>query len=70
MIERIQRATASSPDRRARDLVKGVLACALQNIAFMLPTSLLYCLVQRSDGGQDGWEDRALCLRLCRSALH
>ncbi len=44
MIERIQSATASSPEG-ARGLVKGVLACAFQNIAFMLPTSLLYYLV-------------------------
>ena len=45
MIEKIQRATASSADG-ARGLVKGVLACAVQNIAFMLPTSLLYVLVR------------------------
>ena len=45
MIERIQSATASSPEG-ARGLVKGVLACAFQNIAFMLPTSLLYYLVR------------------------
>ena len=45
MIEKIQRATASSP-QGAQGLVKGVLACALQNIAFMLPTSLLYFLVR------------------------
>ena len=45
MIEKIQKATASSPEG-ARGIVKGVLACALQNIAFMLPTSLLYFLVR------------------------
>ena len=45
MIEKIQRATASSP-QGAQGLVKGILACALQNIAFMLPTSLLYFLVR------------------------
>ena len=45
MIEKIQRATASSP-QGAQGLVKGVWACALQNIAFMLPTSLLYFLVR------------------------
>ena len=44
MIEKIQRATASSPEG-ARGLVKGVLACAFQNLAFMLPTRLLYFLV-------------------------
>ena len=41
MIEKIQRATASSP-QGARGLVRGVIACALQNLAFMLPTGLLY----------------------------
>ena len=45
MIEKIQKATASSPEG-ARGLVWGVLACAMQNIAFMLPTSLLYFLVK------------------------
>ena len=45
MIEKIQRATASSP-AGARGLIKGVLACAFQNVAFMLPTSLLYFLVR------------------------
>ena len=44
MIERIQKATASSPEG-ARGLIKGVLACAAQNVAFMRPTSLLYFLV-------------------------
>ena len=32
--------------RCAKGLVKGVLACAFQNIAFMLPTGLLYLLVK------------------------
>ena len=45
MMEKIQKATASSPEG-ARGLVRGVLACALQNVAFMLPTSLLYFLVR------------------------
>lgn len=45
MIEKIQHATASSP-KGARGLVKGVLACAFQNMAFMLPTGLLYLLVK------------------------
>ena len=45
MIEKIQRATASSADG-ARGIVKGILASAFQNIAFMLPTSLLYFLVR------------------------
>ena len=45
MIEKIQHATASSPEG-AKGLVKGVLACAFQNMAFMLPTWLLYFLVK------------------------
>ena len=45
MLKKIQRATASSPEG-ARALVTGVLACALQNISFMLPTGLLYFLVR------------------------
>lgn len=44
MMERIQRATASSREG-AVGLVKGVIACAVQNIAFMLPTGMLYVLV-------------------------
>ena len=45
MLKKIQRATASSPEG-TRGLVRGVLACAAQNITFMLPTSLLYALVR------------------------
>ena len=45
MIEKIQHAIASSPEG-AKGLVKGVLACAFQNMAFMLPTGLLYLLVK------------------------
>lgn len=44
MISFIQRATASSREG-AVGLVKGIIACAFQNMAFMLPTSLLYFLV-------------------------
>lgn len=43
MIKWIQKKTASSPEG-ARGLMRGILACALQNMAFMLPTSLLYFL--------------------------
>ena len=50
MIAWIQKATASSPEG-ARGLIRGVLACALQNVAFMLPTSLLYFLVRDLMGG-------------------
>lgn len=44
MIKAIQRKTASS-ENGAKGLVKGIIACAFQNMAFMLPTSLLYFLV-------------------------
>ena len=54
MIKMIQRATASSKEG-ALGLVKGIIACAFQNIAFMLPTSLLYLLVSDlMDGGVHG----------------
>lgn len=44
MIKMIQRATACSKEG-AVGLIKGIIACAFQNIAFMLPVSLLYFLV-------------------------
>ncbi len=44
MIKMIQRATASSK-QGAVGLIKGVIACAFQNIAFMLPCALLYYIV-------------------------
>ena len=51
MIKAIQRKTASS-EKGAKGLVKGIIACAFQNLAFMLPTSLLYFLVaDMMDGG-------------------
>lgn len=51
MIKAIQRKTASS-EKGAKGLVKGIIACAFQNLAFMLPTSLLYFLVaDMLDGG-------------------
>lgn len=50
MIKAIQRKTASS-ENGAKGLVKGIIACAFQNIAFMLPTSLLYFLVSDMMGG-------------------
>ena len=55
MIKAIQRKTASS-EKGAKGLVKGVIACAFQNLAFMLPTSLLYFLVadMLSGGVTDG----------------
>lgn len=44
MIEKIQRKFALSR-QGAKDLVKGCIACALQNISFMIPVCLLYYLV-------------------------
>ena len=44
MIQWIQKKTASSREGVV-GLIKGVIACAFQNIAFMLPVSLLYLLV-------------------------
>ena len=50
MIKLIQRATASSKDG-AEGLIKGIIACVFQNIAFMLPVSLLYYIVADMLGG-------------------
>ncbi len=35
----------------AKDVIKGSLFCGLQNLAFMLPVGLLYCLVRDLMGG-------------------
>ena len=51
MLEKIQRATASSVEG-AKGLIKGTLACAFQNIAFMIPTGFLYFLIQDLMAGQ------------------
>ena len=53
MIKLIQKATASSKDG-ALGLIKGIIACAFQNMAFMLPTGLLYYLVKDLLGGDMG----------------
>lgn len=54
MIKAIQRNTASS-EKGAKGLVKGIIACAFQNLAFMLSTSLLYFLVaDMMNGGVTG----------------
>lgn len=44
MIEKIQKRFALSR-QGAKDLIKGCIACALQNISFMFPVCLLYFLV-------------------------
>lgn len=54
MIEKLQKKYALSP-QGAKDLVKGCIACALQNISFMFPVGLLYYLVgDLLDGGVSG----------------
>ena len=50
MIEKLQRRFALSR-KGAVDVIKGSLACAFQNITFMVPVGLLYCLVQDLMGG-------------------
>lgn len=44
MIQKLQKRFALS-EKGAWDAVKGSLACALQNIAFMVPVGLLYVLI-------------------------
>ncbi len=54
MINSIQKKTASSREG-AKGLIKGIIACAFQNMAFMLPTTLLYFLVSdMMSGGVTG----------------
>ena len=44
MIRRLQKRYALS-EQGAKDLIKGCFACVLQNISFMFPMGLLYCMV-------------------------
>ena len=44
MLQKLQRRYALS-EQGAKDLVKGCLACLLQNLSFMVPVGLLYLLV-------------------------
>lgn len=54
MIEKLQRKFALSR-QGAKDLIKGILGCTLQNIAFMFPVGLLYYLVgDLLNGGVSG----------------
>lgn len=54
MIEKLQKKYALS-EQGAKDLVKGCLACALQNLSFMFPVGLLYYLVgDLMNGGVSG----------------
>ena len=54
MIKRLQKRYALS-EQGAKDLVKGCLACVLQNLSFMFPVGLLYSLVSDlMNGGVPG----------------
>ncbi len=54
MIKRLQKKYALS-EQGAKDLVKGCLACVLQNLSFMFPVGLLYSLVSDlMNGGVPG----------------
>ena len=50
MLKKIQRTFALSP-QGAKDLVKGCIACMLQNLSLMVPVGLLYLLVCDLLGG-------------------
>ena len=50
MKQKLQRRFALS-SKGADDTIRGSLFCALQNVAFMLPVGLLYCLVRDLLGG-------------------
>lgn len=54
MIKKLQKTFALS-EQGAKDLIKGCIACVLQNIALMFPVSLLYFLVgDLMNGGVSG----------------
>ncbi len=44
MIKWLQKKYALS-EQGAKDLIKGCLTCVFQNISFIFPAGLLYCLV-------------------------
>lgn len=54
LIKTIQKKTASSKSG-AKGIFKGIIACAFQNLSFILPTSLLYILIDDMlNGGVKG----------------
>ena len=54
LVKIIQKKTASSK-QGAKGIIKGIIACALQNMAFIFPTTLLYFLVSdMMEGGVRG----------------
>lgn len=68
MIEKLQRKYALS-EQGAKDLVKGCLACALQNLSFMFPVGLLYNLVGDLMGGGVSGSGKLLYIGGCLFAL-
>lgn len=50
MLKNLQKRYALS-EQGAKDLIKGCLACLLQNLSFMLPVGLLYSFVSDMMGG-------------------
>lgn len=59
MLTKIQRMFALSR-QGAKDLIKGCIACILQNLSLMVPVSLLYILVSDLMGGEVPSEHLAL----------
>lgn len=64
MIQRLQKRYALS-EQGAKDLVKGCLACVLQNLSFMFPVSLLYFLVSDLINGGIASEKSAFYIIVC-----
>lgn len=62
MLTWLQRKYALS-EQGAKDLIKGCIACAVQNISFFLPVSLLYLLVtDLMKGSIHGWRAAFYCV--------
>ncbi len=62
MLTWLQRKYALS-EQGAKDLIKGCIACAVQNISFFLPVSLLYLLVSDlMKGSIHGWRAAFYCV--------
>ena len=61
MIHMLQKRFALSR-QGARDLIRGCIACVLQDISFMFPVGLLYFFCHRPDGGRN---QKHSCLPLC-----
>lgn len=68
MIKSIQRRFALS-EQGAKDLIKGCIACALQNISFMIPVGLLYYFVCDMLGGGVSAAKAALYIIGCIACL-